>query len=98
VRPARIHAHEHLQKRVLGSKAGSTQTKTCHRGGSPRHGATRLASLHTGLEARRALGAEHDGAARGGPQSFQQNNPRSGLNECVRSTRPGVATAPGSRR
>jgi hypothetical protein len=42
VRPARIQAHEHLQKRVLGSKAGSTQHEMRHRGGSPRHGAAAL--------------------------------------------------------
>jgi hypothetical protein len=39
VRPARIQAHDHLQNRVLGSKAGSTQHETRHRGGSPRHSA-----------------------------------------------------------
>jgi hypothetical protein len=48
VRPARTHARKHLQKSVLGSKAGSSQIETRHRGGSPRHDAAWLGSLHTG--------------------------------------------------
>jgi hypothetical protein len=41
VRPARVQAHDHLQKHALGSKAGSTQHGT--RRGTPVHGAPLVA-------------------------------------------------------
>jgi hypothetical protein len=76
---------------ALGCAVSATASSLPHRT-TQRHGQS------TGLEARRALGAEHDGAARGSPRSLQQNSPKTSLNEFARSTRLGVATAPGSRR
>jgi hypothetical protein len=56
VRPASSRARKHLQKSVLGSKAGSQQFETRHRGGSPQtrrgvvrfpvHRAARLSHEH----------------------------------------------------
>jgi hypothetical protein len=76
---------------ALGCAVSATASSLPHRT-TQRHGQS------TGLEARRALGAEHDGAARGSPRSLQQNSPKTSLNEFARSTRLGVATTPGSRR
>jgi hypothetical protein len=47
VQPASSRARKHLQKNVLGSKAGSQQFETRHRGGSPKRDAAWLGSLYT---------------------------------------------------
>jgi hypothetical protein len=46
-----------------------------------RRDAAEMTSLHDGLAARRAFGVELDGAARGGPQPFQQTCPNTKLGE-----------------
>jgi hypothetical protein len=81
VRPAGARAHYHLHQHTHDTKAGSQQHNSnppaTARPGTRRGG---KANRFTGLVARRAVGAAHDGAAhddaaRGVPQPYLQKLP-----------------------
>jgi hypothetical protein len=108
--PRRRHGGTHASAHQAGREGQHLQQSSRHEGRftarqrtplrrlAQRRAAAGLTTLHAGLEARRAFGVKHDGAARGGPQPIPAQLPGPKLGENTGSTRLGVATAPGSRR
>jgi hypothetical protein len=93
VRPAGARAHLHLHQHIHGTKAGFTAARDT----------AKRTHLTSGLAARRALGAAHDGAAPDGatrgvpPAHLQKRQELHRNSDSTGASRLGVATTPGCR-